>query len=105
MNCAPFIQCINKPYCYPTCNQSLWVLELFHILNSILLCFLKSAKMLSLFQTTYILPLVVFPYRPIFPIVHLLPTLLTVRLVLSLKCVVLWHLTDQNEWYGCQLHL
>src|SRR6185312_765581 len=83
---------------YATCNQPLRVLELFHILNSILLCFLKSAKMPGLFQTTYILPLVVFPYRPVFPIVRLLPALLTVRLVLSLKCVVLWRLTDQNEW-------
>src|SRR5690606_3524715 len=90
---------------YSTSNQPLSALELFHILNSILLCFLKSAKKLSLFQTTYILPLAVIPYRPIFPRAHLLPTLLTVRLALSLKCVVLWRLAGQNERYGCRLHL
>ena len=85
-----------------TCNQPFWMLERFQILNSILLCFLKSAKKPGLFQTTYILPWAVFPCRPIFPKVHLLPTLSTVRLVLSLKCVELWQLTDQNERYGCQ---
>jgi len=60
-------------------------LELPHICNSILLYFLKLAKKPSLFQTTYILPWAVVPYRPILPIVHLLPILLVVRLILSLR--------------------
>src|ERR1700712_448498 len=64
--------------------QFLWVLKLLHICNSILLYFLELAKKLSLFQTTYILPWAAVPYRQIFPIAHLLPALLVVRLALSL---------------------